>query len=471
MLRDLARLMAMLAVAFTAIAVPTQSRASTETNQEYVFKAIVEARLEERLKSALSEIAGTEKLIVLVNADVEADVKQLDAMRKASESAKRQSRGLVLPGVPVKKEIGRESELPEAVDFPPSVVKSIRVIVLVGENLADELIDVMRDVTINAIGYNPDRGDVIDIRQLEFTKKNFPWATLFRPPHLYYVVLIALGAALTFALATFFLNPYRQLANVFRSVNWGALRGQPEGPEREGGEAASAAAAAGMVDEGEDGTRPFSFVRDKLIRELAFILDKGPTADAAIVVNYMQPEMAAKLIEMFPPGKQAEILVQLGTGREIDPRRVRELDESLRARLEYVVGGDTKLATILNLTVDEVRARVIDSIEETDAETAARLRRRVKGFEETMRDLPSTAIQHLYRQSEPTTFALVVMSTPGDIQKKVIDALSEGAAERLQEEMRLSHPLSRARLRRERNNLLALVRRLVQAGVLEDYED
>ena len=103
----------------------------------------------------------------------------------------------------------------------------------------------------------------------------------------------------------------------------------------------------------------------------------------------------------------------------------------------------------------------------TDAKTAARLKQRVKGLETILREIPALGIQTMYRNIDAGLFAQVLKSLPEDVQQKVLSSLSAGAAERLKQEMELSRPLSTIRLKREKQNLMVLVRRLISEGLVE----
>jgi flagellar motor switch protein FliG len=139
----------------------------------------------------------------------------------------------------------------------------------------------------------------------------------------------------------------------------------------------------------------------------------------------------------------------------------------IKNNLTYVVGGENKLITLLDMTNDDVRDRVVKTLETKDAQTATRLKQRIKTLENIIRDLPAQGIQTLFRNIDVTLFAQILKSSPEDVQQKALSSLSAGAAERLKQEMELSRPLSPVRLKRERQNLMVLVRRLISEGLVE----
>ena len=221
-----------------------------------------------------------------------------------------------------------------------------------------------------------------------------------------------------------------------------------------------------LKEQPEGAQLPFSFVKERDIPSLAFLLKDKTPQDIAIVANYLDPAVAMRLLDLFPKDRQVEVALVLGK-EEINMEKVHALEETIKTRLAFVVGGENKLITLLDMTNEDVREKVMKKFEATDAQTAARLKQRIKSLETILAELPALGIQTLYRNIDAALFAQVLKSLPAEVQQKVISSLSAGAAERLKQEMELSRPLSTVRLRREKQNLMVLVRRLISEGLVE----
>jgi hypothetical protein len=463
-------------LAFGALAGPPRmATAAGDSSDVYVFKVAVESRLEERIFSLLRDIVPLEQFNVIVNADIETDITKLARQRQQSQirGPGGQSR-LVLPGVPEKKEIGKERKKETVIpDVPPSVIRRLAVTILMDSGVPEDVLELVRDIAIKAIEYNPDRGDVLTIRQLDFTKESYDWSSLMHPPDLYWVLIIVIGSIFLLALTFFILSPVKSLTAVLRNVGWGAEGRSAE--QSAGGQAgteqlAMVSTTQGAEEEraGMEGTAPFSFIREHHIPLMGFLLKNVPPADVAIVASYLSPEMASGLLGQFHDEQQAAIAVHMSDMSEAPSEKVQSLETALRERLDYVVGGDEKLSNILNLSGDDFRNKVFDALERENAEAAVRLRRRVKDFEQVMMELSTHSIQALFRHVDPTTFARLLKSSLEEVRSRVIGALSEGAAERMREEMELSRPFSEKRVQKEKFNIISVVRTMARTGVIEE---
>jgi len=213
---------------------------------------------------------------------------------------------------------------------------------------------------------------------------------------------------------------------------------------------------------------PFTFINESNLLPAAFLLKDETPENIALVTNYIGVELATRLFELLPEEKTTKAALFLSTSQVVDAAQVEKLDSQLRSRLDYVVGGGDKLASILSLTPEDMRDRMFEAIESKSEEAAAQVKSRIKTFESIMRSIKPLSIQILYRQVDPTIFARVLKSVPGDIQTKVLESLTEGASTMLREEMELSRPLSQTALRKEKLNVVMAYRRLLSAGQIEE---
>jgi hypothetical protein len=444
-------------------------RVNAEVNEDYALKISLESQLEKKLKQVIIEITGTDKVVLFINAEL---VSKGGGDRGRIE---KKSDALVLPGVPAKKEFGtgQSSELLLPGAAGKFSVSKIIVSIWIDKSVPESIIELIKDISKNVIGFNQNRGDLIDVKKVDFEGKGF-FSSLLAPPNLFWLILSLLGGFMLLTTGLFFLDPLKKVVPALKEIDWNVIRGTAGGSttvertttfEREvvaGASAAKPGAAAGTAE----ADLPFSFVRERDIPSLAFLLKDRTPQEIAIVANYLDPALAIRLFELFPQDRQIEIALVLGK-EEISMDKVVALEEFVRTKLTYVVGGETKLVSLLDVTNEEVRDKVVAKIEARDAQSAARLKRRIKSIETMIQEFPAQGIQTLFRNIDVTLFAQILKTSPEDIQQKVITSLSAGAAERLKQEMDLSRPLSATRLKRERQNLMALVRRLINEGLVE----
>jgi len=446
---------------------------------ELGFSLSYERFLEEKLRTVLADIIGNDRIIVIVNAEVKSS--EGDVAGSRGSLTKRQSDAVVLPGVPMKKELGREqtSEIVAPVGSSKLSTKRLVVTLLMEDSVSDTLKEVLSDVATRVVGLSKTRGDELIIKQIGFRSKKFYWSSIFYPPQLYWFILSIVGAFFLVAGALFLLNPYVKLFGSQTLKSDSNMRENITGETHSSGASgeplamtqtlAPLSAAVSQERESIEGApeRPFSFIREQHLRDLSFLLKKEPAMDVAIIVNYLGSDLAMKLLDLFPGDKQADITVCLSEIEEVSHEKINQLESKIRGRLGYLIGGEDKMANLLDMASDEVRERVFGLMEKKNATAAKSLRQKVKDIETIMREISTQGVQVIYRHMDATLFAQILKSFPEDIQQKVSGSLTAGAAERLQQEIDLSRPLAPTRLKIEKQTMMQLIRRLIKEGLLE----
>lgn len=453
-----------------------------EGGEDVAYGILIERHLEGKIAEVVTGLTGTTKVIPIVHVEVRASRETSSSRGSGQIRTQKKDDALILPGVPAKKEFGKSQSEVADVQLPQSMqgryaVGRVDVTVLIGKSLSEEVVQAIRDMSMRVVGFDEARGDTVEVRQLTFGGRDISWSSYLLPPNLYWFVLSVLGGFFLFMAAMFLRNPFRRLAESVSAINWGGLvGGGSTGGSGQGGtvethtivrEASQGAETGKTVS---DEPMPFSFVQERHLPGLAFLLQGMSPEDIAVVVNYLGPELVSRLIELFPEQKQVEIALSLRP-KEMDSRVVQSLEDQLRARLDFIIGGETKLVSLLSMADDRVRESFFERLALQDRAFAERLRKRIKGFDALIRELSPQGLQVLYRRTDPTLFAQVLKSSPDDVRDKVMASLSEGAVERLRQEIELSPPLPPKRLQRERHAVTDLVLRLISEGAIEEVED
>ncbi|UCG78113.1 MAG: hypothetical protein JSV21_11255 [Nitrospirota bacterium] len=441
-------------------------------SEDFAFKISLENHLEKRLKHIITEITGSDRGVIIINADI-GTVKGGDS-NKGSITKKKSQDALVLPGVPVKKEFGTGLKETAELLFPGAggskyKVNKMSVSIWLDKGLSQSIVDLVDNLAKQVVGYNETRGDKVEIVPIDFKGEKFYWSSIFYPKNLF-ILALGLAAALFFlAGASFLSDPLKNLSNAIASVDWDQVRGANAGieaysPSYEMEEPGISSDITGAYDAGEQ--QPFSFISERDLSNLSYLLKDRSAEDIATVANFLEIDLAAKLLESFGTDEQAEVALHL-SNEKVDPDGVKKLESEIREQLSYVVGGERKFISLMRLSDDDVREKAMGMMEQKDRDTASRLKTRVKSFDDTISDLPAQGIRALYRRTNPLIFAQIVKGSSDKVIEKILGSLSEGAVERLKQEMELSQPLSPGRLRKERINLMMRLASLMDEGAIE----
>ena len=451
-----------------SLSMPGIILSETETSVE--TKISIETSLENRLRKVLTEIAGTEKLIIIVNTELysEKERKQLK-----SEGPER----TILPGVPVKENIAeRKIEdilAPLDIGKTKTMIKKISATIIIDKTVSSAIVEIVKKVTVGLLGIDFERGDQLQIEKINFQKNPFYWSSLFYPPNIFWIIGIALAGLFVFGSLLFLFNPFKifsrslldilsvhfasqresRSADVFGGQQTFGIATQPEIPT----------ARSPVEPAGEK--RPFWFITPERTNQLIDALRKEPPETIAVVLNYLDRNIMSKIFSSLPPDQKVKVASLFTTTRRIDPLHVKQLEQKIKDILEYSLKGEETLLSLLDYADRGTQEKVVSAIRSSDEALASRLEKLVFSFE-NIADFDSQTIQAIVRRTNLSVFAQVIKTMPEEFRTKVLDALPDVGKRRISQEIELGRPLPKARIEEEKIRIVELVRRLKEEGIL-----
>jgi len=216
--------------------------------------------------------------------------------------------------------------------------------------------------------------------------------------------------------------------------------------------------------------RPFEFLRRTPPEQIhASIRNEAPQTVALVIAN-LHTGLAAHVLALLEPEEQAEVALRIGTMRETSPEVIEALESVLRQRLsnvnaqDYAVaGGVQSLAEILNHSDRGTERNVLDSLADVDVELADQVRMLLFTFEDVVK-LDDRSIQLILKEVESKDLSLALRGVGKEVQDRIYSNMSERGAEMLAEEMEYQPPQKRAVVEEAQGRIVAVVRRLEEAG-------
>ena len=434
-------------------------------------KIALESSMEGRLKQVLTEITGTEKIIVIVNVQLAAEKTETEARKKDDD--------FILPGVPIKDAINQK-QVGDAViaalgEDTRTLIKKLTVTIILDKGVSQSVVNVVKEVATGLMGIETDRGDQLVIKQMNFQKNPFYWGMLFYPPNIYWIIIIIAGTGFVLALVMFLFGPLKGFSAQFISGIMAAASaikesGRSSEEETFSGGAALAAEAlpgpGGMVKEGMMGREePFSFVNEGNFNALMYLIRGESPQNIASIVNYLSPALASKVISGLAPDKQKEVGRVLAQVVELDPSELDGFEAKIRKRIAYLSGGAEKLTNILDFAGDNTRNAVLDSVKAVNPQAAEQVKRSLVSLD-ILADLDASGISTLIKAATPAVFARILKSMGEEFKEKVLTKLPAGAAERIRQEIEMGRDFNPARLETEKRRLIDIIRKFEARGLI-----
>ncbi len=380
----------------------------------------------------------------------------------------------------------------ETLSMPSNLIKKLSISLLISDKVPDALIEKAKTIIMEAVSFNADRGDQLSLQKVTFISgaagemeqiqdqkqtADF-WLALTR-----YALSLILGVAFLLFLFSL-LNTFRTLkqAEINVSAQAIAAKAAPAEGEVAGPAGATAIPAAGFAAVGVPGTmlpgmpmgmpgtitvgpQRFAFLQEKNSRALLHLIQKEPIQTIALVLSYITPEQAAGILQSLPGEIQSQVASRISTISEMSPTEVNRIEQDIKEKIDYVVGGRDSLVNIIQSMGPDGMKAIIGNLDRSNPKLAGELRPSLFTFDDVLL-LDSFAIQQVVRQLSIPELAIALKNASEEIKNKVFGALAEGAAQLLRQELELMRPLPARRYIEAQRKFIQAVRILEQQGVI-----
>jgi flagellar motor switch protein FliG len=218
--------------------------------------------------------------------------------------------------------------------------------------------------------------------------------------------------------------------------------------------------------------RPFEFMRKTPAEQIVNFLRAESPQTIALVVAHLHTTLAAQVLSLLPESQQADIAIRIARMGETSPDVVKQVENVMRAKLASVVqqeytaaGGVKSLAEILNRADRSCERNVLETLSDTDEELGAEVRRLLFVFEDIVK-LDDRSIQLVLREADQKDLVLALRAVNDDVKQRILANMSERGAEMLVEEMAYQPPQRKRVIEEAQGRIVAIVRRLEEAGAL-----
>jgi hypothetical protein len=218
--------------------------------------------------------------------------------------------------------------------------------------------------------------------------------------------------------------------------------------------------------EGEEDMKkfePFKYVTEENLKRLAYLIRKEEPWIIALVLTYLKPEFAKEVLGSMPPELQARVAIETATIRQTSLEQVMSIDEYIKKKIDFVMGGLENLLKIMDEADKTTRETILEYLKNEKPQLYERVREEVILFEDLLK-FPDTAIQVIVREVGTESLARALRGAAPDYMNKFFLNMSAGAAALLKESMDYGRPLTPEQVDEERKKLMDVISKAEREG-------
>ena len=208
---------------------------------------------------------------------------------------------------------------------------------------------------------------------------------------------------------------------------------------------------------------PFEYINEENLKRLLGVFRKEPPQVVALVLSYIKPELVRQIYAELPPEMQTKVAAESGALRQATEAQVRMVDENIKAKIDFLVGGVDNLIRILDEVDYKIRDNILEYLMNHRPQLYEKVRSSILLFEDALK-FPDLAIQPIIRELKTEQLARALKNASPEMLNKFITNMSQGGAALLKEEMEYGRPATEDQIEQERQNIMGVVKRLETEG-------
>jgi flagellar motor switch protein FliG len=217
--------------------------------------------------------------------------------------------------------------------------------------------------------------------------------------------------------------------------------------------------------------RPFEFARQADPAQLLTFIQQEHPQTIALVMAHLHPDQASAVLGALEPELQIDVTRRLAQMDATSPDIVKEVERVLERNFASLVGagqsrtGGVEMAVqVLNRADRATEKRILLALETEDPALAQELRRRMFVFED-LAHLDDRSLQRALREVDTgSDLPLALKVASPEVRAKIMRNISKRQGEMLNESIELLGPVRLRDVEDAQQRIVAVVRRLEDAG-------
>jgi flagellar motor switch protein FliG len=212
------------------------------------------------------------------------------------------------------------------------------------------------------------------------------------------------------------------------------------------------------------------FIKDRKPGAVAALLKDEQTQVQAVALALMGSDNAARVLRYMDQHRQADVTMRMSRLKHIPGDIADDIMGAIRRALgaaeDYIeVGGVDKTARILGKMRRKDQQPILGAVEDEDGDLAESLRRRMVVFQDLLQ-LNRRAMQTLLKNVDKDDLRKGLKDARPETIDFFLSNVSKRQAEELREEIEISGPVQKSRVRLAQENIVAEALKLMEEGVI-----
>ena len=221
-----------------------------------------------------------------------------------------------------------------------------------------------------------------------------------------------------------------------------------------------------------DGERPFEYLRDFDEERLYLLLKDENVGVQSMVLSFLQPEKAAKVINQMTAEEKREVVMRLAKMEPVSPDIIRRVSQALHEKAENqvvekaeTIDGRNALAQILKKMDFDTEAEILGELSANDPDLGQDLKQRLFTYEDVV-NADDKIVQSELRNLSDQDIAYLIAGKNDDFCEKILSNISAGRRSEVRAQSDILKPMRKSDVERITSLFVARLRNEFESGNL-----
>ena len=221
-----------------------------------------------------------------------------------------------------------------------------------------------------------------------------------------------------------------------------------------------------------DGEKPFEYLRDFEEDRLYLLLKDENVGVQSMVLSFLQPEKAAKVINQMTAEEKREVVMRLAKMEPVSPDIIRRVSQALHEKAENqvvekaeTIDGRNALAQILKKMDFDTEAEILGELSANDPDLGQDLKQRLFTYEDVV-NADDKIVQSELRNLSDQDIAYLIAGKNDDFCEKILSNISAGRRSEVRAQSDILKPMRKSDVERITSLFVARLRNEFESGNL-----
>ena len=221
-----------------------------------------------------------------------------------------------------------------------------------------------------------------------------------------------------------------------------------------------------------DGERPFEYLRDFEEERIYLLLKDENVGVQSMVLSFLQPEKAAKVINQMSAEEKREVVMRLAKMEPVSPDIIRRVSQALHEKAENqvvekaeTIDGRNALAQILKKMDFDTEAEILGELSANDPDLGQDLKQRLFTYEDVV-NADDKIVQSELRNLSDQDIAYLIAGKNDDFCEKILSNISAGRRSEVRAQSDILKPMRKSDVDRITSLFVARLRNEFESGNL-----